>query len=79
MGSQVMCYGALDGIAIEIHDADALRSEHGDITVRQEKHVARVREDRGDVRRDEIFVLSEADHGRRTRARGDNFIWVGGG
>ena len=72
-------HGALDGIAIEVHDADALRSEHGDVAVRQEKHVARVREDRGNVGRDEIFVLSQADHGRRAGARGDDFVRVRGG
>ena len=71
--------GALDGVAVEVHHAHALRSEHGDVAVGQEKHVARVREDRGDVGGDEIFVLSQADHGGRAGARGNNFVRVRGG
>ena len=49
-----------------------LRSEHGDIAIGQEKNIARVVENRGDIAGDEIFVVAEADHSRRARARRDN-------
>ena len=38
-----------------------------------------MREDRGDVGCDEKLVLSQADDGRRTGARGNDFVRIGGG
>ena len=34
--------GTVDGVAVKIHEADALRSEHGDVAVGEEEDVARV-------------------------------------
>ena len=50
--------------------------EHGDVAVGEEENVARVVENRGNVAGDEVFVFAQADHRRRARARGDDFVGV---
>ncbi len=71
--------GALRRRGPRVHDAHALRREHGDVTVGEKEDVARVIEDRRDIAGDEVFVLAEADHGRRTASRGDDLVGVFGG
>ena len=51
--------------------------EHGHVAVGEEEHVARVAENRGHVGGDEVFVVAQADHHRRTRAGGDNLVRIG--
>ena len=71
-----MLHGALDGVAVEIHDADALRREHGDVAVGQEEHVARVGKNRGNVAGHEILALAQADDRRRPGARRNDLVRV---
>ena len=75
IGSQVMCWacGSI-GLAFEIGEADALRREHGDFAIAEEKNAARVRENRGNIAGDEEFVFAKADDDRRAEARGDDFV-----
>ena len=63
--------------AVEIAEAHAFGREHRHVPVAQEKHVARIAQDRRNVRRHEIFVVAQADHHRRSRPRGDNLVGVG--
>ena len=71
--------GAIDGAAIVIHHAHAILREDGDIAVGEEEHLAGVFEERGNIAGDKIFAVAKADHGRRTNARGDDFVRVAGG
>ncbi len=77
MGSQVTCciLGST-GIAVDVADADALGSEHGDIAVAEEKHIARVAENGGNIAGDEVFVLAQADDHGRADARGHDFVRI---
>ena len=80
MGSQVMCWTARSTVLPSRSiTRTPLRSEHGDVAIGQKEHVARVGENRGDIAGDKIFVLAQADHRRRARARRDDFVGVGGG
>ena len=57
----------------------SLRGDHGQIAVAEEEQVARVIENGRHVAGDEVFVLAQADHGRRAIARGDDFVRLVGG
>ena len=61
MGSQEICWTARSiGVSIEIHDAHALRSEHGDVAIGQEEHVPGVGKDRRNVGGHEILAVAPA-------------------
>ena len=66
-------------IAGEIAERDALPRDHRHLLIVQEHDVARVAEDRGDVRGDEVFVLANADDDRRAVARRHQLLRVVGG
>ena len=67
---------ALDGTAVVIHHMHAFGGEHGDVAIGEEKHLASVLEQGGDVAGDEIFSIAEANHRRRAEARGDDFLRI---
>ena len=60
----------------EIAEADTFMGEHGHIAVSEEEHVARMAQNRRNVRCHEVFVVAQADHHRRPRPRRDNFVRV---
>ncbi len=61
---------AVDGVAVEVAQAERRPGQDGHIAIGEKKHVARVAEDGGHVGRDEVFALADADHDRRpVRAR----------
>ena len=67
---------AFDGVSVEVAELNAVRRENGHVAIGEEKHVARVAQDRGHVGSDEILALAEADHHGRTFARRDDFIRI---
>ncbi len=71
--------GTIDGMALKIHQADALRREDCDFAIAQEKDAAGVLQDRGDVAGDEEFVFAEADYDGRAEARCDDFLRIARG
>ena len=64
------------GVVGELH---ARRGDDRHLLVAHEDDVARVRENRGDVGRDEELVLAESDDDRRAVANGDDLVGVVGG
>jgi hypothetical protein len=70
---------ALQRIAVEIGDLDALLGEDRKIAIAEKKKIASVVEERGHVGGDEVFVFAEADHDGRSVARGDDFVGFVGG
>ena len=71
--------GALDGVAVEVGELDALAGEDGHVAVGEEVEVAGVVEDAGDVGGDEVFAIADADDGGRADAGGDDFVGLVGG
>jgi hypothetical protein len=65
---------AHDGLAVEVGELDAIGSDDGEIAIGQEEQVAGVIENGGHIGGDKIFVFSEADHGGRAIASGDNLV-----
>ena len=53
---------ALHGIAVDRRELDALRGDHGHVVVLEDDDVARVRQDRRNVRSDEHLTASQAHH-----------------
>ena len=51
-----------------IGDVDALRSEHGDVAIGEEEHLARVSSRARDIAGDEKFIFAEADDRRRAES-----------
>src|ERR1017187_6534396 len=68
---------AVHRVAVEIAQPDAARGEYGHIAVGQEKHVAGVVENGGDVGSDEVLVVPDADHHRRPGARRHDLVGIG--
>src|SRR5258708_5835271 len=68
--------GAFDGAAVVVHNMHPFCREDGNVAVRKEKHFAGVLEQGRNIARDEIFSLAEANHRRRTQARGDNLLGI---
>ena len=68
--------GALDRASLVIQDANAVLGEDGDVAIGEEKDVAGVLKKCGDVARDEIFVVAEANHGGRAETSGNDFLRV---
>ncbi len=70
---------ALDRLAVEVGELDAIESEDGHVAIGEEVDVARVMEDAGNVGGDEVFAVAYADDDRRSRARGDDLVGFRGG
>src|SRR5262249_40405131 len=68
-----------DGSAVVVHDADAGLREDGDIAVGEEKDVARVLKESGNVARDEEFIFTEANNSGRAHAGSDDLVRVARG
>ena len=62
--------------AVEIGEAHAVRRQYGHVAIGQEKHVARVTQDRGHVRGDEVLAIAQADHHRRAQTRGHDLVRI---
>ena len=71
-----MLRGALHRTSIVIHDADALLGQNRDVAIGEEKDLARVFQQRGDVAGNEIFAVTQSDDGGWAKAGGDNFLRV---
>src|SRR6266853_3739329 len=70
---------ALDGFSVVVHDAHAVFGKHGDIAIDQEKHVACVFQQRGNIAGDKIFAFAKTNDGGWAEARGNNLIGIAGG
>ena len=73
------CKFALDGLAVEVGELDAIEREDGHVAVGEEVDIARVVEDAGNVGSDEVFAVAYADDDGRSGARGDDLVGLGGG
>ncbi len=69
---------ALNGTAFKVRELHALRRDHSKVAISEEKQVARVIENRGNIGRNKEFVFAQADHGRRTIAGGHNLVGLVG-
>ncbi len=69
-------YLALDGLAVEIGELHSLLCNYGEIAIGKEKQVAGVKQDRGHVGGDEVFVFAETNDGRRAITGSHNLIRV---
>ena len=70
---------ALDGLAVEVGELDAVEGEDGHVAVGEEVDVAGVVEDAGNVGGDEVFAFADADDDGRSGAGGDDLVGLGGG
>ncbi len=70
---------ALDGLAVEVRELDAVEGEDGHVAIGEEVDVAGVMQNAGDIRGDEVFAVAYADDDRRPGAGGDDFVGLGGG
>ncbi len=70
---------ALDGLAVEVGELDAVEGEDGHVAVGEEVDVAGVVEDAGNVGGDEVLAFAYADDDGRPGAGGDDFVGLGGG
>src|SRR5437660_9247698 len=62
--------------SVEAGELDPFRRENSKIAVVQKKHVARVTQDRGHVRGNEILSIANADHDRGTGTRRNNLVRI---
>ena len=69
---------ALHRPSVEIGEVHAVGRDHGHIAVGQKENVARVMQNRGHIRRDEVFVVAQPDHRRRPVARRHNLVGIVG-
>ena len=65
-----------DRLAVVVGELDARARDDGHLFIPEEHDIASMGEDGRDVGGDEEFVLTEADHDRRTVADGDDFFRV---
>ena len=63
-----------DGLAVEVGELHAFRSDDREVAIAEEEQIARVVKDGGHVGGDKIFIFAKADDGGRTIARGDNLV-----
>src|SRR5437868_540111 len=61
-------------LTIEVSEANTFRCDHREIAVSKKEQVARVIENRGNVRRYEIFVFAKSNDRGRTIARSHNLV-----
>ena len=66
---RALLHGALRGVAVAVEDAHALAANFRDVAFLEEDELTRHRQQRRDVRRDEVLVVADADHDRATGAR----------
>ena len=66
-------------LAFDIGYFHALGSEHGDVAIAQEKHVAGVRQDAGNIAGHEAFIFAQAHDDRRSIAGSHDFARILGG
>src|ERR1051325_6151837 len=69
-------YLALNRLPFEIGEMNSVAGNDCKIAIAQEKQVARVIENRRNVRGHEIFIFPEADDGGRAIARGNDLVWI---
>src|SRR5580700_11729420 len=62
--------GAMNRMALEIHQADTLRGEHGYFAIAKEEDISGVLQDCGNVAGDKKFIFTKAYDDGRTEARG---------
>ncbi len=63
-----------DGVSVEIGYLHAVRRDDGEIAVGHEEQVARVIQDGRHIGGDKVFIFAQADHRRRTIARGHDLV-----
>ncbi len=68
--------GAVYGTPVMIHYFDALRRQHGDVSIGQEKNLPGVLQERGNVAGDKIFTLAEPDHGGGPQTSRNDFVRI---
>ncbi len=73
------CECALDGLAVEVGELDAVEGEDGHVAVGEEVDIAGVVEDAGNVGGDEVLAFAYADDDGRAGAGGDDLVGLGGG
>ncbi len=79
MGSQVMCCTWREmGWPSKSVNCTPDGRDGGEIAVAEKEKVARVKEDRGHIAGDEVFVVTESDHRGRTIASGDDLVGLVG-
>ena len=62
----------LDRGAVEVGDVDAVGADRDDLVLADRQRAPRVRDERGDVRAQEVLAVAEADHERRVAAGADD-------
>src|SRR5205807_4390775 len=65
-----------DGLPVEVRELHAISSDYRQVSVGKKEDVARVIKNCGYVRGDEILVIAQADHCRRTIARSYDLVWL---
>ena len=73
------CTWRLDGTAFEVGELHALRRYDGEIAIAKEEQIARVIQNRRNIRGNEEFVFAQADYGGRSIAGGDDLVGLIGG
>ncbi len=64
----------LDDVAVEIGDAHRIFRQNRDLAFAEEKHVARMLQDRRNVGRDKKLAVAQTDHDRRPFANRDDRV-----
>src|SRR5271154_3103751 len=65
---------ASDRTAVELHDARVAGGDFGQLAVFEHDRAARVLENRGNVRRDEVLAVAKTQHQRRRGFSGDQLV-----
>ena len=68
---------ASDRRAVEVHQPHCAGGDLGQLAILQHQRAARVLENRGNIRRDEVLALAEAEHQRRRGLGGDQLAGLG--
>ena len=64
----------LDVLAGKVRNPHAVSGHHRNFAVAEEKNIARVFQNRRDIRSHKVLALAEADHHRRALTRGNNRV-----
>src|ERR1044071_8028796 len=64
----------LHRVALEVYDPNGVAIDDRDFAVAEKEDVARVLQDRGNVRRDEELAVAKTDHDRRALTHGDDRV-----
>ena len=73
-GQLALAHRALGGVAVLVEHLDGRAADVGDVAFFEEHEAARDRQQRGDVRGDEVLADAEADDDRATFAREDDAL-----